>query len=660
MASSSRHSAEESTRLPVIARSEELGKIEGFLKRVPEHGSILALEGEPGIGKTTLWREAIAWARSASYLVLSARPGETESKPSNGGLVDLLGDVLGDVLSELPAPQASTLEAALLRGPGKVERPNTVAIAVLAALRSLAARGPVVVAVDDFQWLDGPSKRALLYMVRRIDREPIALVTTERPPSALVGLPEERLLRLYLGPISLAGLHHIVRDRFGISLERPVLVRVARASGGNPLYALELVRSLQVDGFTPGEGSALPIPASLRMLVSRRLASLPPAAREAILAAYSLWRPSPGLVEDALRLAGHPPAGLTAAVEAEALELGPERVSLAHPLLGSVLYGRLATVARRELHARLASLPLDPVEHAYQLSLAAAGADGERADIAELAAASASAQGAPETAAGLLELAVRLTPTLDAGARMRRLDRLAMAHYLAGDAARAVAQWEEIARGAPGGPLRAHAMWRLVELGSSTASNGFEQAPATLQAVLDEAKTDPALHAEIEASLAEFYVWGKGPLAAEPHARVALRVAQMSGDRRALAHALVCRALTDFFRGRGIPNELLQRALALEAQGLEISTEVLPRLHPRARSRFVARGSTAAGREVGAGIARGRRIIDAVLALATLRGCRLQRRVRCRGLVRNPVSGCRRCVGAHWPAWRGSLLPGAG
>lgn len=576
MPPSNSHPDEEPVRLPVIARSEELDAIRWFLTQVPDRGSILVLEGDPGIGKTTLWRHAVESARSASYQLLCARPGETESKPSNGGLIDLFGDSLKQLLGELPASQASTLETALLHRPGKVEQPGAVAIAVLSALRALAAHGPVVVAVDDFQWLDRPSKRVLLYVARRLGDEAIGIVATERPPTALVGLPEERLTRVRIGPLSLAGLHHLVRDRLHVSLERPRLVRVAHASGGNPMYALEIARSLNQTGFSGGFGAALPIPASLRVLVRRRLAQLQPAAREAVVATYGLWHPTPELVELALELAGQPQEGLSLAVEAEALELASARVILAHPLLGSVLYERLAPSARRALHARLAGLPLDPVEHAYQLLLAAHGPDPGAAQIAETTAATASARGAPETAAGLLELAVRLTPTLDDDSRIRRLDRLALAHFLAGDSAQAVTLWTEVARAAPAGPRRAHAIWRLAEFGSATVFGAFERVPDMLEAVIDEAGADSTLHADIESSLAEHLLWGRGPLAAEPHARAALRLAQKTPDRRTLAHALISQALTDFFLGRGIPNALLERAIELEAEGLEVQTEILP------------------------------------------------------------------------------------
>jgi DNA-binding CsgD family transcriptional regulator len=565
-----------SDRPRVIARTAEMEAIREFLARVPERAGILVLEGEAGIGKTTIWREAIEEARAASYRLLVARPGESESKPAYGGLIDLLGEALDDVLGELPSPQSEALQAALLRRAGKIGQTGTVAVAAFGALRALAARGPVVLAVDDLQWLDAPSKRVLLHVARRLDREPIGLVATERPPTVLVGLPEERLSRLRIGPLSLASLHHLVRDRLGVSLERPLLVRVARSSGGNPLFALEIVRALQADGFKIAAGTALPIPASLRTLASRRLARLPPSAREAVLCTYCLSRPTPELVELALRRAGQPPEGVTLAVDAEVLELGGETVRLAHPLVGSVLYGGLAPSARRALHARLATLPLDPEEHAYQRALAATGPDPDAAAIAEATADAASGRGAPETAAELLEIAVRLTPSSDEEARLRRIDRSAMAHFITGGSVRAVAQWEEIARTAPPGLVHAHAIWRLAEFGSSSLVGGFESVPELLESVVDEAKSDLSLHADIEASLGEFTLWGSGPVAAEPHARTALKLAERGSGRRTLAHALVTQALTDFFRGRGTPLAVLERAIAIEAEGPEIQTEILP------------------------------------------------------------------------------------
>jgi len=536
-------------RPEVVARDLELETIDGFLARLPSTGGLLAFEGEAGIGKSTLWEETVARARAAAFSVLTARPGETESKPAYGGLVDLFGFM----------PETSEAE-----------------LAVLETLRRLAGRAPVLVAIDDLHWLDGPSRRVLIYALRRLERERIGFVVTERPPGTLLGVAPERLTRVGVGPLSLAALHRLVRLRLGVSLERPLLVRIARASGGNPFYALEIARALTPEEVASAPGTSIAIPRNLRAAVAQRLAALSAPAREAVLAVYSLARPTPELVERALELAGHPANGLALAAEADALEPGGGSVRLAHPLLGSVEYGRLAPSQRRALHGRLARLPLDPVEHAYHRALSAGEEDAEAAALAETAAAEASRIGAPETAAELLGLAIALTPGSDEAARLRRSRDAAAALFRSGDTMSASQRWREIADAAPPGPLRAEALWLLAEHGSATIAGGFDSVVELLEQASAEAASEAALRTRIEATLTEHLVWGRGPAVAQSHAEEALRLAEKSDDREALAHALASAALVDFLCGRGIDNRLLARAIRLEEDGLDTLIELLP------------------------------------------------------------------------------------
>src|SRR5207245_5346690 len=112
---------------------------------------------------------------------------------------------------------------------------------------------------------------------------------------------EEEITWLEIPPLTLGALHHLVRERLGIALPRPALARLLRTSGGNPFFALEILRSL--DGELPITAAELPIPGSLRELVAERLAALPLAAREAVLASFALSRPTPAAIESALRSA---------------------------------------------------------------------------------------------------------------------------------------------------------------------------------------------------------------------------------------------------------------------------------------------------------------------------------------------------------------------
>ena len=238
------------------------------------------LEGEAGIGKTALWREGVAAARAASFRVLSCAPAEVEAALSYSSLADLLEGVEPEVLAALPAPQRDALEVALLRAgrAGAVAGQRAVATAAVSVLGQLASSTPVVVAVDDVQWLDGASARVLEFAARRLEGRPVGFLLSLRTPSsssAPLGLDrslgDERLERVRVGALSAGALHQLIKARLGRTFSRAGLLRIHRATAGNPFFALELASSLLQAG-APAAGEALPVPDDVRELVAERLA----------------------------------------------------------------------------------------------------------------------------------------------------------------------------------------------------------------------------------------------------------------------------------------------------------------------------------------------------------------------------------------------------
>src|SRR5439155_18132707 len=136
-----------------------IAAVEEFLARIGEGFSALILEGEAGIGKTAVWLEGVASARDRGYRVLTTRPGPSEATFSFAGLGDLAERALEDARLELPSPQRDALDVALLHAParGHPPDPGAVAVATLNMLRALARSAPIVLAVDDVQWLDRAS-----------------------------------------------------------------------------------------------------------------------------------------------------------------------------------------------------------------------------------------------------------------------------------------------------------------------------------------------------------------------------------------------------------------------------------------------------------------------------------------------------------------------
>src|SRR5918992_1327380 len=138
-----------------VGRDPEISSIERFLERVPRGPYALVIEGEAGIGKTTVWVEAVRMAEAAGLRVLKARPAESEANLSYAALSDLVGTAFDELRGVLPAVQERALASALLRAePAADAASRTTATALVGVLSLLADQEPVLLAVDDVQWLD--------------------------------------------------------------------------------------------------------------------------------------------------------------------------------------------------------------------------------------------------------------------------------------------------------------------------------------------------------------------------------------------------------------------------------------------------------------------------------------------------------------------------
>jgi predicted ATPase len=342
----------------MIGRERELAAADDFLDGLTEGAAALVLEGEPGIGKTMLWAATIARAEQRDCRVMSCRPAEAEAKLSYAALADLLSSVEEEAFQGLPGPQRRAIETALLRADTRGERVDqrAVSAAVASLMVACARERPLVVAVDDVQWLDSPSARVLAYAVRRFDSAPVGVLVSVRSDG---GAPEPlaldralaRVAGLRLRPLSLGALRQIVTARLGLSPSRPLLLRIARHSGGNPFFALELAEAL-AGADAPVLDDASSLPERLKELVAARIEKLTPRTREALLHVSALAKPTLAVIEKA----GQPSSALGQAEAAGMVEIGEGNVRFAHPLLASAVYSSVTAVRRRELHRRLASV----------------------------------------------------------------------------------------------------------------------------------------------------------------------------------------------------------------------------------------------------------------------------------------------------------------
>jgi DNA-binding CsgD family transcriptional regulator len=551
----------------LIGREEELATIAEFLGSAQV---ALVLEGEAGIGKTTLWRRGLDEAGSRGIRVLAASASGSEAQMALTALRDLLGDPFVEVADALPPPQRRALEVALLRADpeGQRHEPGSTAVALVSALRELAAAAPLVVAVDDLQWLDAASAALLEFAARRLGDEPLKLLLTVRSepgsatPAGLDRALGERLRRLRVGPLSVGALHRILYDRLGLTLPRPTLVQLVETSGGNPFFALELAQALQRRGGRAEPDGSLPIPASLQELVRERLAALPEETREALLLVSAASAPSAALVESALGEDAW--ERLRPALDAQVIDHIDGDVRFTHPFLRSAVPTEADPQQRRAAHRRLSEVVTDPEPRARHLALAAKAPDAPVAAALEEAAQGARARGAPAAAGELSEYAVRLTPSADVARVLERTLAAASYHFEAGDAARAHDLLREAVSRAPSGCLRAEALTRL---GRALAFMADHRAGmGAYRAALAEPSAEAATRGAAEMGLAVALMRMLEDLAGSArHARAAVSLAEHAGDTVALSEYLATTALIDGLRGEPEAMELMRRAERLGA-----------------------------------------------------------------------------------------------
>lgn len=533
----------------VFGRDQELATLRSFVAGRGALPAGLILEGEPGIGKTALWRLGRTVASEAGFRVVSARAAQTETAFSYAAVGDLVEDVWDEVAAVLAPSRRQALAAALLRDDAPITQPDAraVALAVLDALRSLAGRSPLLVAIDDVQWLDAASAAAVGFAARRLRDEPVAFLLTHRVEheaqtvSDLV--PSELLERLEVGTLGISTLHTLIEHRLDMILPRPKLRRVHELSRGNPLFALEIARTI---ADRHGDGSEpLPVPPSLRALVRERVSALPPAAADSLFAAAAAVDPTLGLLEAA---SGQSVTDwLPVAVAAEIVEVVGDRVRFTHPLLASAAYEALDPLHRRVLHRALADLVADPEERARHLALAADEADEDIARALEQAAHHAHARGAPGAAAGLAEQARALTPSLEILHLTSRSITAARFHWEAGDSARACTLLEDVIATLPAGSERGQALYQL---GRVRALENLDAAAELCRRALAEADEDGLVAAAVHVGLAGILFRIRRDLVeAAAHARVAERLGRRHGDLATQAEAVENLLLIDTLLG---------------------------------------------------------------------------------------------------------------
>jgi DNA-binding CsgD family transcriptional regulator len=558
----------------VIGRDDELAAGDRFLDALDAGPATLVLEAEPGIGKTTVWSEIRSRAGARNATILTSQPVESETELPFAGLLDLVGAHF-DLLDGLPGPQRRALEIALARiDPEPSEKVGSLAASAgfLTLVSRLSVAGPVVIAIDDLQWLDAPTFRVVSFGVRRLRGLRVGLLAAVRVPSALD--PAVRAVdlgtavdRLRLRPLSMPNLARLIDERLGVALPQYELRRIEAASGGNTIVALELARASQGGGQDPAD-LGVAIPETVARLVLGRLEPLPEVTRAALLQCAALSRPTSQLV--AAR-------DLGPAIEAGLVALDDDgRIRFAHPIFARAVYSAAPAARRADVHRWFSERVIDPDEQTLHAALASTERDVRLAFRLHDAAERARRKGAPESAAELEERAAARTPPDDRELELARRLRAAEHHERAGNIARATTLAEDVLAltGDPGTRARAHALVAEIAFGQS-----FPTAIELLEEAILQAGTEPDVAAGLEARLGFARMAVTDFAGALPHARRAVQLAERASDQALLAESLGMRTYIELVKDDRLDRGAMRRALELEDPHRETPIQLRPLQH---------------------------------------------------------------------------------
>jgi DNA-binding CsgD family transcriptional regulator/tetratricopeptide (TPR) repeat protein len=401
------------TDIGLIGRDGELSRLSRLVDPPPTASHVQVLLGEPGMGKTVLLAEATR--RAAGLRVLAVTGRESERDLAFAGLHQLLRPVL-DRVPDLPERQAQALLGAFALAPDPVP-PDALltGIAVLTLLSGVAQDGPVLVAVDDAQWLDRASLDTLAFAARRLESEPLVLLLAARGTTAPAGFDRDvpELILPPLGPPEAARL----LDRQPHPPRGRAREQVLAQASGNPLALIELSKVIAADPAAGRRWTAEPLPLTDRLtaVMAAQFGVLARSARDALLLAAVADSP-----DVAARVPGLDAGTLSPAERAGLIRVDGSGPQFTHPLVRAAVYHAVPFAERAAAHLRIADTVRDqPDRHAWHLAAAALEPDERLATLLEDTAAQTQRRGGAAAAARALERAAELSPA--EGDQARRL-----------------------------------------------------------------------------------------------------------------------------------------------------------------------------------------------------------------------------------------------
>jgi DNA-binding CsgD family transcriptional regulator/tetratricopeptide (TPR) repeat protein len=417
---------------PLFGREAEVAMLDQLVTQIPERGGAMVLRGDPGIGKTALLAAATTAASSKGVSVLRAVAAQSETALAFAGLHQLLRPVLSCV-DRLSGPQRDTLSAAFGALDVAAPDPFLIALAALNLLACAAERVPLLLVVDEAQWLDPPTAGALSFIARRVDAEPIAVLLALRNGVASTldsaGLPELRL-----GGLNDEAAGELL-DASAEDLTPGLRRRVLEIAAGNPLALLELPDALRLDdagtgGLSPGPVS---LTARLEHAFAQQASGLPAKTRDLLLLAAADERASAAellAAASSLRGVEVPLDAWAPAERASLASIASGSIIFRHPLVRSAIYQSAGAGRRRRAHAALAAVVAgEPDRRLWHVAASTVGPDESVAREVELLSARLTRRGA----IGVAIAAARRAAALSADSS-RRCSRLLRAGELAFEA----------------------------------------------------------------------------------------------------------------------------------------------------------------------------------------------------------------------------------
>ncbi|MDT5338163.1 MAG: hypothetical protein QOD90_3668 [Mycobacterium sp.] len=540
--------------------TNDVDRISSLLSSAARGPAALLIEGDVGIGKSTAWLAAVEQAQLAGFRVLSARASRDERRFAFGVASQLVGDVEPEVLNSLPQLQRMALQRNLLQvaGDHHIDDQRAVVAAFTALVNKLSDFSPVLVAVDDVQWLDAASRDLLAFAARRL-RGRVGLLLTEltTPDGAAAWLNLDRpdaLSRMRIRPMGASRLQRLVTDRVGRSYSRSTMMRIAEVSGGNPFYAVELARAVS----NPSPAATAALPPALAEMMRNTIGHFDAEVKRVLLAAACVSDPTVDVmatmtstaVDHLVQLLEQPETDGVVTIEGN-------RVRFTHPVLAYGVYSQALPAQRRRMHRVLAEIESTPEQRARHMALAVVSADPETLVALDVAATATNRKGDPAAAAELVELAIGLggdTPP-------RRIEA-ARHHLRSGDLDRCRALAEAAVAVLPAGEQRAGA--RLLIAGTRMYHGDFGAAAEVLAKAMADAVNRPRLlvRAHLCSAMAQLSL-GNGD-AAHRHSVQAMTHAERIEDPHLISQSLAVHVALQCRRGLGLDHATLDRAMTLE------------------------------------------------------------------------------------------------